>query len=438
MTNGLEHTRTPNVKLGVRRLGFVSVTASFILFGVLGTWAATTMISGAVIATGEAVISGDIKTIQSLDGGIVRTISVSDGDSVEAGQVLVQLDPTLLQTNRDIAEQRLAAALAMKSRLQAEQQGTEDLVFSYPILPFPTPDTLREEAIQRAIFDARAQVSNGLKEQLTQTLAQYDNRQQGIQGQIDAVREQIVFLEEDLANQQRLAAQQLVRQSEISRLQQQLADRNGQLATLLSELSQIDGARRTAELELMQTQRTLIEETAIELQTVNGDIEERILEILTLEEQLSRVDVRAPTDGVIHQMQITTTGGILAPGGTILEIVPTQEDIEFEVRLDPRTIDKVYVGQPARMVIASADAELRPEFEAQVSSISPGTVTDPVTRQSYYLATLTVSAQDIAQLETTDVLPGMPVEAFLAVNDRSILAYLVQPISQHLRRAFRE
>ncbi len=431
-------TTDTGVKLGIRKLGFVGGLTTFVLVGVLGAWSATTMISSAVIASGEAVVSGDVKTIQSLDGGIVNTIAVRNGDAVEAGQILVQLDPTLLETNIGIAHQRLGAALALKARLEAEQLDADTLVFNYPDLPFATPDTASAEAIQRAIFEARASVRTGREDQLIQTLAQYDSQQTGLEGQIAAVQAQVTLLEEDLANQQRLADQQLARGSDISQLQQQLADRAGQLASLEADLLQMDSARRAARLDLLQANRSFVEETATGLHAVNGEIEELVLELLTLNEQLARVDVRAPADGIIHQMQITTTGGILAPGGTILEIVPTQEEMAFDIRLDPRTIDKVYVGQPARMIIASVDSQLRPEYVAHVADISAGTITDPATGQTYYSATLALSDEELAAVEATEVLPGMPVEAFLEVQERSVLAYLVQPISQHLRRAFRE
>lgn len=431
-------TQGPQVKLGMRKIGAVGGFGAFVLVGLLGVWSATTMITGAVIAPGEAVVRGNVNVIQSLDGGIVDTIAVRNGDIVVAGQILMEMDPTRARASMQIARGRLAAALALKARLQAEQRGDTTLTFSYPELPFDRPDTSAEEAIQADIFDARADVRAGQIDQLEQTQTQYDTQRAGLAAQIAATRAQIELLDVDLRNQEQLAARDLARQSDLSQVRQVMAERSGHLATLQAEMARLTSASTGAELELLQAQRSFMEATVTELNTVGAQIEELILEIMTLNEQLARIAVRAPVAGIVHEVQITTVGGVAAPGATLMEIIPLSDGMDFELRLDPRRIDQVRVGQAARVMIASADPANRPELAARVRELSPGTLTDARTGQSYYRAVLEVSPEELARLDGNAIPPGMPVDAFLEVGERSVLAYLMHPITTHMQRAFRE
>ncbi|MBL4813136.1 MAG: HlyD family type I secretion periplasmic adaptor subunit [Rhodobacteraceae bacterium] len=425
-------------KTDLRKPGRIGAIATLILVGVLGAWAATTVISGAVIANGLAVVHGKPKQVQTLDGGVVAMIAVQDGDLVTEGQVLARLDPTLLTINYEMAQGRLAAALALRARLQAEQMGDEAVHFSYMSLPFMLPDTSQHEERQSEIFVARAAVRAGTQAQLAETLVGFANQNLGVEGQIAAALEQIALLDHDIANLEILAAEGLARQSQMSELQRNRAEIGGQLARLEAERARLTNAANNAQLETLQGERAFLEAVVTELREVTSQTEELILEIATRTAQLERIDIRAPAAGIVHEMQITTIGGVLAPGATVLEIVPVAEGMDFELRLDPRAVDQVYTGQGAQLVIASFDPQSTPKLEATVTTISAGVITDPATGQSYYRVGLSVDPSEIARLDGAQIVPGMPVEAYLETGDRTVLAYLIQPITQQLRRAFRE
>lgn len=408
------------------------------LIGIFGVWAITTVISGAVITQGQAVVRGKPQELQHLDGGIVAEITVQDGDIVQAGDVLIRLDPALLQMNLDVAKRRLADALTLKARLQAEQQGLAGLAFAYPALPFALPDTSAEEAGQRQIFAARRAVQDGSRDQLAEALLQFDNQISGMRAQIKATREQLVYLDADIDNMRSLTERNLARASQLNGLQGGRAEMAGRLAALEADIARTSNARRDAELQTLQGERTFHEEVVTALREASRQADELILDIITRNAQLDRIDIRAPMDGVVHEMQVTTLGGVVEPGEVIVQIIPQDQGLDFEMRVDPRDIDQVYVGQPAEALIASFDANAVPKLNGSVAQISPNAIEDPQSGQSFYRISLTVPASELALLGDLAVVPGMPVEGYLATGDRSVMSYLLSPITKQFRRAFRE
>lgn len=424
--------------LDTRRPGRLGVLGLIMLLGVLGTWAATTVIGGAVIASGQIIVHGKPKLIQSLDGGTVADILVQNGDVVVAGDVLLRLDPTILAVNLDIARSRLGANLAMVARLRAEQLGRAQPEFRYPTFPFSTPDTTQHEASEKAIFDARAAVLTGARAQLVESLRQADSQTEGVLGQIAALEDQIAFLDRDLANMQSLIASGLARQSQMSDLQRNRSQLLGQLSALQSELARVDTARRNAQLTNLQAERSFMEEVVTQLREATSLTQELTLEIVNRHAQLDRIVIRAPSSGIVHELQVSTLGGVVAPGATILEVIPLDEGMDFELRVDPRAIDQVYPGQAARVVMASFDPQTTPQLAAEVTTVSPDVITDPQTGQSFYRVGLAVPLEELARLGDVALVPGMPVEGYLETGERTILTYLLHPVTAHVQRAFRE
>lgn len=429
-------TNGPNLDL--KHPGRLGALAVLLLVGIVGAWAVFAVIGGAVVASGQAIVHGKPKLIQSLDGGEVIEILVQDGDVVEKGALLMKLDPTLLQVNLDIAYAQLASALALRARLEAERGGGKELSFDYPDLPFAPLDTAEHERGQREIFEARAAFLEGQRSQLAEALLQYDNQSDGITGQISALREQMTVLDSDLEAMRKLSQKGLTRQSQLSELQRARSQLTGQMASLEAELARLTNARRDSELQTLQAERTFMEDVVIQLREVTSKIEELTLEITTRRAQLARGNIHAPAAGIVHEMQVTTHGGVIAPGSTILEIVPLAEGMDFELRVDPRSIDQVHPGQTARLMVSSFDPQTTPWLSAEVTSVAPGVITDPVTGQGYYRVGLGVEATELARLGDAVLKPGMPVEAYLETGERSVLSYLLSPVTSHLRRALRE
>jgi HlyD family secretion protein len=412
--------------------------ASFLLVGALGGWAALTPITSAVIAGGQVVVSGHPRAVQSLEGGVIAAIRVKTGDTVAAGQVLVELDKTLLATNLGIARTRLAAALALQARLSSEQRGLAAPEFSYPALPFPLPDMAEAEAAQRAIFAARAEVRAGEAARNVEAVAQIDAQIAGTEGQLEAIETRRKLAEAELARLARLAEEGLVRKGDLTAAESTLASLAGEAARLSGERAGLTTARRDAELAGAQAQKAALEEIVTDLREATDQVEELTLEIVTRASALAQVEIRAPVAGIVHDLQLTTVGGVLAPGATAMQIVPLAEGMDFEIRVDPRAIDQVWPGQPAELAFSAFDPQSAPKLKAQVAAVPADALRDPQTGASYYRVVLHLEPGELARLNGQEIRPGMPVEAYLSTGSHSVLDYLLSPVTAHLNRAFRE
>ncbi|MCR8726791.1 HlyD family type I secretion periplasmic adaptor subunit [Frigidibacter sp. ROC022] len=416
----------------------VGAVGSLCLIVLLVLWMHFTMIAGAVISSGQAVVHGKPKVVQSLDGGVVEEVFVHDGDAVKAGQTLLRLDPTLLKINLDIYRNRLAEVYAREARLQAEYLGLEKITF--PAAPKQLDDVSTElqKIGQIEIFEARREVLAGKQEQLSERILQFENQIDGIEGRLESTRNQLEFIQSELATVRGLKNKGLARESQVLELQRSEAQLLGDLAERQADLARIKNSIRDTELESVQTEREFKEQVVTELREATATYQELILQIVTVEKQLDRVEILAPVDGVVHEMRVFNAGGVISPDGVILEIIPVAEGVDFELRVDPKSIDQVFVGQTARVVFPAFNSRTTPEIFGSVKTISPTSISDPMTGQSYYRIELSVPPDQLALLGEAEVIPGMPIEAFLQTGERSVLSYLTKPLMDQIGLAFRD
>ena len=426
----------PNHSLqGPVRAGLIAFA---VLVGILGAWSVMTMIGGAVIAQGQVMVRAQAQQVQSLEGGTVKAILVQNGDHVSAGQIMVAFDATLTATNLDIARSKLADALALQARLRAEQQGLAQPDFTPPALPFAAPDLSAAAEGQISIFTARAAVLQGQRDRLAETLAQYDSQAAGLTGQIAAKQDEITLTEAEIASQQKLLDQGLTRQSTLSELQRGHAGLLGEMAALQADEAKIITARRDSTLETLQGERAFQEQVVTGLGDATAKVQELTLEIVTRADQLAHMAIRAPMDGVVHEMKVATIGGVVAPGATVLEVIPLAQGLSFEVQVDPRGIDQVHPSQEADLVLSSFDPRTTPRLKASVASVSPDAVVDPRSGRSFYRVELTLPPAELARIGDQHLMPGMPITAYLATGSRSVLTYLLHPLTSQMAMAFRE
>lgn len=426
------------VKTGFAAPVRLGALASLLLLGSSFGWMWATEITSAVIAPGQVVVRGLPKQVQSLDGGVVERILVADGDVVRKGDVLLRLDPSLLEINLDMYRNRLAEVAAREARLEAEYQGLETPEFNIDETYLDGIDMSRHLVGQREVFKARHEVLSGRKEQLAERILQFENQIAGVEALINSKEEQLAFVERELENVRSLNAQGLARESEMLMLQRNEAALLGEIAESQTELARINNSIRDTELEVLQADREFKEQVVTELRETTAQREELVLQIVTVKKQLERVDILAPTDGIVHQLQVSTEGGVIAPEATLAQVVPLSEGVDFKVRVDPRSVDQVFIGQTARVVFPAFNMRTTPELFGSVSGISPASLQDPATGQSYFQIDLTLSEDELALLGEVTLIPGMPVEAFLQTGERSVLTYLTQPLVQQIERAFRE
>lgn len=426
------------LKTGFRWPAILGLGGLVALFGGFVIWASLTEIAGAVIAQGVVEVSGKPKSVQHFDGGVVERILVADGQEVAQGEELIRLDDTLLSANLTIYRTRLSEALATRDRLIAEQRGAEQIDFS------DLPEIIEgveydlHRAGQTEIFVARRELEMGRREQLAEKILQFDNQIIGVNALIDAKQQQLEVLEPELAAMVKLAEDGLARTAQLSALKRSQADLLGQIAEHRAELARIQNSIRDTELEVLQGQRQTKEEVVTELRDVTTSIHELTQQIMSTQRQLERIVIRAPNAGRIHEMQITTLGGVVAPGATILQIIPTDLGVTFPIRIDPASIDQIYVGQVAKLRFPAFNARTTPELIGEVVDISPTSVLDEMTGFHYFRVMIAVEDAELARLGERELVPGMPVEAYAQTGERTVLSYLVKPLKEQLMQAFRE
>jgi HlyD family type I secretion membrane fusion protein len=424
-----EADRTRNEFAIASRVVVSAVLAGVLIIGV-GGWAAHAKLSGAVIAAGHLVVSEQVKTIQHRDGGIVSQIDVSNGDAVRKDDILLRLDDTQTRVELTIIETQVEQLAAMQARLRAERDGLSAIDFSNMELPQTTI------AGERKLFDENRQMLASQKEQLRLQADQLDEQMRGFTAQSQANESEGLIIEQELEKLDRLLAKGLVPIAQKRDLLRQKARIGGTRGELAAKSAEVLGRISEVNVKLLsidQSARKEAQATILEIDAKLAELRERAI---AATDRLSRMDVRAPVDGLVYDLQIHTLGGIMAPGATVMSIVPQSDDLKVEVRIAPIDIDRVTVGQVARLRFTAFNQRTTPELEGQVEIVAAATATDRATGQPYYLASIGV--QDIGLLKAAKLMPGMPVEVYIQTDERTALSYITKPFTDQMMKAFRE
>lgn len=427
---------TPALRLGQRErwLGWASGSIFLVMLGLFHL----IQIEGAVIASGQTVVQGKPRPVQSLDAGIAKEIRVADGDRVAAGEVLIQLDQSILEVNRDILRGRLSELTARHARLAAESTEAAQIT-TPPVPPGIDPAALAAHVTaQQKIFAARQQVRESQTAQLYEQIAQYQSRIQGVSAQIEAAERQAALLEREIANLTTLNTRNLVPESRLLELEGRLEALRGQGVTLHSEREGHQNGIRNTQLEIIKLARGFREEVTTELREVLLQLEETQLELARTAAELTRLEIRAPVNGVVHELQILASGAVVTPGDVLLSVIPLADGVEFDLEVAPDAIDSVYAGQEARMRFPAFNQNTTPEIFGQIVRISPDSILDRQTGRRFFRVAVSVPHAELLRLGEAELVPGMPVEALLQTGSRSILSYLVKPITDQMAHAFRE
>lgn len=422
----------PAVVLGV-------LTLLVVLAGLVG-WGAMTTISGAVIASGRVEVEQNRQVVQHPDGGVVARLAVAEAQSVAAGDLLMVLDGSLLQSEHAIVEAQLFETMAHRARLEAERDGA-------PAPDFPAeltgqagtrPEVAALIAGQRNLFDARAQTLRKQVEQLEQRQAQIAAQVEGIRAQEAALSRQIELIGQELTDQQSLLAKGLAQSGRVLALEREAASLQGALGEAVAARAQAEGRSTEVALEILRLADMRREEAATGLRDIAPREAELAERRRSIAQRLSRLEIRAPVSGLVLGLQVLGAQAVIRPADPLLYIVPQDRPLIVTARLSPLDIDEVQPGQPVRLRLPSLPGRTTPEIEGQVTNISADALVDPDGRTSYYRAEIRLDPAAVARLEGQRLVPGMPVEAFIQTRDRTPLAYLLQPFTDYFHMAFRE
>jgi HlyD family secretion protein len=415
-----------------------TAVALFLTVGI-GGWAFRTELAGAVTASGSVVVDSNVKKVQHLTGGIVGKLLVREGDRVEAGDTVVRLDDTVLQAGLAIVTKGLDEMRARKARLVNERDGSETIVFPSDMIGrTPSPELAAAMDSERKLFDLRRAARHGQKSQLRQRIAQLEDETRGYVALQAAKTEEIELIQRELGGVQSLWEKKLIPINRLTVLEREAARLKGELAQSIASSAQVRGKISEIELQIIQIDQELSSEVAKELREVDGKIGEFVERKVTAEDQLKRVELRAPQSGIVHQLGIHTIGGIVSAADPVMLIVPESDLLSVEAKISPQDIDQLYLGQATSLRFSAFNQRTTPEIQGTISRISADVSPDQRTGQNFYTARVAIAADQLARLGNVKVLPGMPAEIFARTYDRNVLSYFTKPLTDQIVRAFRE
>ena len=425
--------------LRARRPLWLGGMTLLLLLGGFGLWSVATTISGAIIASGRIEVEQNRQIVQHPDGGVVAEILVAEGDTVEAGEILLRLDGTLIRSELSIVESQLFEAQARRARLEAERDGMTEMAVPEALLQVAAanPEAAEQLEGQRRLFIARAETLARTVEQLDRRQAQTRSQIEGIDAQAEALSSQLALIAQELADQQSLLDKGLAQASRVLALQREEARLAGQVGELTATRAQSEGRITEIELQTLGLAAQRREEANTQLRDIGTSELQLIQRQRALAEQVARLDIRAPSSGTVLGLQVTTPRAVLRPADPVAYVIPQDRPLIITVQIAPIHIDEVHVGQPVRLMFPAFSARTTPELDGLVALVSADALTDPATNIPYYRAEISLSAAEAERLGQT-LLPGMPVEAFIQTQARTPLAYLVKPFTDYFVQAFRE
>jgi HlyD family secretion protein len=417
----------------------IGLTVVVVLAGGLGGWASTAQISGALIAPGSVVVESNVKKVQHPTGGVVGEVRARDGDLVKVGDVVVRLDDTVTKASLAIVVKTLDGLWARAARLEAEQRGLDKVTFPRMLLDrADDPDVKNVIASESKLFEVRTYGRAGQKAQLRERVTQLNEEIGGLRAQETAKDKEITLVEKELIGVRELYDKHLVQLTRLTTLERDAARLNGERAQYMASRAQAKGKITETELQIIQVDKDMVSEVSKDLRETNDKIGEFVERKVTAEDQLRRVDIRAPQDGMVLQSSVHTVGGVITAGDAIMLIVPQTDALSVEAKVNPQDIDKLQVGQKTVLRLSAFNQRTTPELNGIVTRVSPDVTTDQRTGQSYYTIRVSMPPEEVARLGEVKIIPGMPVEAFVQTGDRTMLSYLLKPFTDQLMRAFRE
>ncbi len=408
--------------------------------GVLGGgWFFFMPLAAAVVVPGNLVVQSNVKTIQHPTGGVVSQIKVHNGDRVLGGDLLVRLDATQAQASLEMVNKQLVEFRAKIARLTAERDDLPELVIPPELASHSDDETVKSLLTsEQSLFKARSNARRSQKDLLQSRISQLNEEVSGLQVQVDSRGKQLELIQGELAGVQDLYDKRLVPLTRLTALQRDAARLDGERGQLLSSIAETKSKVGEAELQIVRTDQDFRTDVVKELGDSQGKEAELVERGVAARDLLDRIEIRAPTSGVVHQLNAHTIGGVIRAGDTIMEIVPDTEDLLVEGRVQPQDIDHVRSGQTAFVRFSAFNTRTTPQLTGIVSYVSADTSHDQQTNAPFFTVRVTLPDDERRRLADQQLVPGMPAEVFMQTGSRTMANYLFKPIAEQMRRAFVE
>ena len=419
-----------------RRTRHIGYLILLLVFGVFGGWACIAPLDSAALAPGIVTVKSYRKTVQHLEGGIVSALHVRDGEQVSQGTVLVSLDTTQLQAEREVLRNQQVATAALEARLRAEL--LQATALDIPGDLHSQPRALEAWQSEQALLQARRRAREGEVQILQQSIVQLEEQIQGLQAVIRNKQKLVQSHSEEAADLRALLKEGFTDRQRLREQERQLERLSAEIAEHNSTIAQARQRSGELRLQILQIDKTFSHEVntqLVEAQTLAFEIGERLRSV---EERLQRSQIRAPASGMVLGMSVHTLGAVIAAGQPILEIVPDNADLIVEARISPNDIDRVSAGKRADIRFSAFNSSTTPVIEGVLEQISADSLVDQNTGQSYYLGSIAITSKGLQDLGQQNLLPGMPAEVLINTGSRTLLSYLLQPASNWMARSLTE
>ncbi|HEX4694626.1 HlyD family type I secretion periplasmic adaptor subunit [Sphingomonas sp.] len=399
--------------------------------------AALLQIGGAVVGSGEVAVESSVKTIAHPTGGILSAVLVRDGDHVAKGQVLMRLDQAVSSVGMESASLGLEQLRARRARLEAERDGAGAILFPGELTASSSPLAKDAMVREQRLFDLRRRERDGSVSLLGQRVKQYEDEVRSYQAQIDAIEQQMVLVEPELAGLRKLHDKQLVTINRLNEMERTAVQMRGSKAALESNIAEARARISEAQEQMLNVDKQMRSEAATQLAEVVGQLNDQQLRVATANDTVDRSVIRAPQSGTVDKIAFLTVGSAVPAGQPILQIVPDHDNLLVDARIRPQDVDQVRLGQTARVTFSGLNRQTTPDIPGVVSFLSPDLTSDQKTGQSFYRIKVRLDAQALAKAPQIALKSGMPAEVFVETNDRSILSYLFKPLFDQIRYAMR-
>ena len=413
--------------------------ALLVVGGLAGGWMTLVPLSGAVVVPGNLVVQSNVKTIQHPTGGVVAQIPVHNGMRVNAGDLLLRLDATQAQASLQVVSKQLDEVRAKSARLVAERDG-----LPRPAIPPEMSGRLDDNnvktllASEASLFRARVTARESQKELLKSKVSQLGEEIVGLEAQVASKAKQLELITGELTGVQELFDKRLVPIARLTALQRESARIEGERGQLISTIAETKTKVDEAKLQMVRLDQDVRTEVVKDLGEAQGKEAELSERSVAARDVLERIEMRAPTSGVIHQLNAHTIGGVIRAGDAVMEVVPDSDDLQIEARLQPNDIDQVRKGQQAFVRFSAFNQRVTPQLIGQVSYVSPDTTRDQQTSTSYFTVRIMLPEEERRRLAGLQLSSGMPAEVFMQTGSRTMLSYLFKPILDQFQRAFVE
>jgi len=420
---------------------WVGTLALLVLVVGFGSWASLSQISGAIIAGGQIEVDRNRQVVQHLDGGVVAEILVDEGDTVQAGQVLLRLDSKLLASTIATTEGQLFELMARRGRYEAERDNADQVTFDPELseIAQSQPSVAEIIAGQDRLFHARIESLNNEIDQMHKRRGQITDQILGIDAQQASLKTQLELIVGELADQKSLYERGLAPASRVLTLQREEASLLGQVGALKASKAQSEGRITETEIEIIKLNTNRREEAITRLRDLQFNELELREKRRSYQEKLSRLDITAPVSGVVYGLAVFAPRSVIRPADPVLFIVPQDRPLIIAAKVATIHVDQIFTGQEVSLRFSALDQRNTPELFGEVVTVSPDAFQDEKSGTAFYRAEIVLLEGEVEKLpDGVTLIPGMPVEAYLRTNDRTPLAYLVKPLSDFFNKAFRE